>query len=145
MQTVAEAPNNELWDLSISEVRGLLETKKVSPVELTEASLARIAAVNDKLHAFITVTPDTARSHAKLSEQRFMKGQPLSEFDGIPFALKDNIETAGIRSTSHSKLLIDNIPTEDATVAAKLNAAGGILLHGGSGLRRRALRQHARR
>jgi aspartyl-tRNA(Asn)/glutamyl-tRNA(Gln) amidotransferase subunit A len=115
-------------DLSILDMSSLFAEKKLSPVEVTSAYLARIGDINPKIHAFVTVTADTAVSAAKASEARYMKGAALGPFDGIPFALKDNVETAGIRSTSHSKLLINNVPTEDACVAAKLSAAGGVLI-----------------
>jgi aspartyl-tRNA(Asn)/glutamyl-tRNA(Gln) amidotransferase subunit A len=127
MPTARDAPT-DLCSLSIQEARGLLELKEVSPVELTDASLKRISTIDRKLHAFITVTADVARDQARLSEARHMNGRTIGPFDGIPFALKDNVETKGIRSTSHSKLLIDNVPGEDAHVAAKLLSAGGILI-----------------
>jgi len=119
---------SDLGDLTSSETGVLLRAGKISPVELVEDALDRIGSINPKLHAFITVTAETARKQAKASEARFKAGTPIGPFDGIPFALKDNVETAGIRSTSHSKLLIDNTPKQDAHVAAMLTAAGGILL-----------------
>lgn len=128
MSNTREADSTNLCNLSICEAGTLLSSKKVSPVELTDAALKRIASVDPKLHAFITVLGDDARRQAKLAEARHMKGEAIGPFDGIPFALKDNVETKGIRSTSHSKLLIDNIPKEDAHVAAKLLDAGGILI-----------------
>lgn len=117
-----------LCELSVKDASVLLAAKKVSPVELVDAALKRIESVDRELHAFITVMADAARRLAKLSETRHMQGTALGPFDGIPFALKDNIETKGIRSTSHSKLLIDNIPSEDADVAVRLLGAGGILI-----------------
>ncbi|MFM9848637.1 MAG: amidase [Hyphomicrobiaceae bacterium] len=118
----------DLTDLTIADAGKLLEQREVSPVELVDAALARIERLNPELHAFITVTADAARAKARDAETRIGKGGYRGGFDGIPFALKDNVETAGIRSTSHSKLLFDNVPTEDATVAANLSSAGGILV-----------------
>ncbi|MBS0240784.1 MAG: Asp-tRNA(Asn)/Glu-tRNA(Gln) amidotransferase subunit GatA [Proteobacteria bacterium] len=118
----------QVTDLSIAEAARQFRTGSLSPVDVAEATLARIEAVNPKLSAYITVTSDVALNAAKASEARFKAGKPLGPFDGIPFALKDNVETAGIRSTSHSKLLFDNVPKEDAHVAAKLTSAGGVLL-----------------
>lgn len=118
----------DLTDLTIAESARLLEQRVVSPVELVDAALGRIEQLNPTLHAFITVTADTARAQARDAEARIAKGGYRGSFDGIPFALKDNIETMGIRSTSHSKLLLDNIPSEDAAVAVKLANAGGILI-----------------
>lgn len=128
MSTERASEPSSLCHLSIVETGKLLAAKKLSPVEVVDAALDRIATVDPKLHSFITVTPEAARHQAKLSEARYMKGAAIGAFDGIPFALKDNIETRGIRSTSHSKLLLDNIPQEDAHVAGMLGGAGGILL-----------------
>ena len=119
---------SDLADLSIRDMSELFRAKKLSPVEVVDAAVTRITAINPKLHAFITVTAETAKAAARASEARHMNGASLGPFDGIPFALKDNIETQGIRSTSHSKLLIDNVPAEDAHVAAKLAGAGGVLV-----------------
>ncbi len=120
--------SSQLTDLSIVELNSLYAAKSLSPVDVTEATLKRIEDVDANLHSFITVTAGAARTAAKASEERYRAGTPIGPFDGIPFALKDNVETAGIRSTSHSKLLFDNVPTEDAHVAARLKAAGGILI-----------------
>jgi aspartyl-tRNA(Asn)/glutamyl-tRNA(Gln) amidotransferase subunit A len=128
MSIVETASQSELCGLSVKAMGALLSTKKVSPVELVDAALERIADVDGQIHAFISVASESARAQAKLSEARHMNGTAIGPFDGIPFALKDNIETRGIKSTSHSKLLIDNVPKEDAHIAAKLSGAGGILL-----------------
>lgn len=125
---MSAAASTDLCDLSVREAGELLSARKVSPKELAEAALARIEIVDPKLRAFITVAADTAREQAGQSEARLMKGERLGPFDGIPFALKDNIETRGIRSTSHSTLLLDNVPSKDAHVAAKLIEAGGVLI-----------------
>jgi len=128
MSTARVAEPSSLCELSIVETGQLLTAKKLSPVEVVDAALERIGAIDPRLHSFITVASETARQQAKLSEARYMRGAAIGSFDGIPFALKDNIETRGIRSTSHSKLLIDNIPEEDAHVASMLCGAGGILM-----------------
>lgn len=118
----------DLADLTVAQSGLLLERREVSPLELVDAALARIERLNPVLHAFITVTADAARARARAAEARIAKGGYRGGIDGIPFALKDNIETAGVRSTSHSRLLIDNVPREDAAVAANLANAGGILV-----------------
>jgi aspartyl-tRNA(Asn)/glutamyl-tRNA(Gln) amidotransferase subunit A len=128
MSSLGEGETTGFCDLSIREMGALFVERKLSPVEVVNAYLTRISEIDPKLHAFLTVTEDAARTAAKSSEARHAKGAALGPFDGIPFALKDNIETRGIRSTSHSKLLIDNVPSEDAHVAAKLLDAGGVLL-----------------
>ncbi len=115
-------------DLTIAEAAALLERRALSPVELVEAALGRIERLNPTLHAFITVTADTARARARAAEARIAGGGYRGGIDGIPLALKDNIETAGVRTTSHSRLLADHVPARDATVAARLAQAGGILV-----------------
>jgi aspartyl-tRNA(Asn)/glutamyl-tRNA(Gln) amidotransferase subunit A len=126
MSSVGES--SSISDFSIKELGTLFAAKKLSPVDVLDTYLARISEIDPKLHAFITVTEDVAKAAARSSEARHLKGAGLGPFDGIPFALKDNIETRGVRSTSHSKLLIDNVPSEDAHVASKLSGAGGVLL-----------------
>ncbi len=128
MASVENKSASAVFDLSIMEMSALFAEKNLSPVEVANACLSRIGEINPKIHAFITVTADTAMAAAKASEARHLKGNALGPFDGIPFALKDNVETRGIRSTSHSKLLIDNVPAQDAHVAAKLSGAGGVLI-----------------
>jgi aspartyl-tRNA(Asn)/glutamyl-tRNA(Gln) amidotransferase subunit A len=119
---------SDLCDLPLIEATALFTCGKASPVDLVESCLARIERVNSKLHSFISVCASEARADAEMSARRYASGTTLGPFDGVPFALKDNVETKNIRSTSHSKLLIDNVPAADAHVAAKLKGAGGILL-----------------
>ncbi len=125
-----EAPGTKgaLCDVPITEAVRLFSSGAATPIDLVEDCLARIDQVDHKLHSFLTVCASEARAAAELSAQRYAKGTPLGPFDGIPFALKDNVETKGIRSTSHSRLLIDNVPTADAHVATLLKNAGGVLL-----------------
>jgi aspartyl-tRNA(Asn)/glutamyl-tRNA(Gln) amidotransferase subunit A len=119
---------SDLCDLPLTEATRLFASGKASPIDLVEACLTRIERFDKKLHSFITLCASEARAEAEASARRYAKGAPLGPFDGIPFALKDNVETKGIRSTSHSKLLVDNVPAADAHVATKLKGAGGILL-----------------
>lgn len=113
---------------SIAEVSELVRQKKVSPVELTKACLKRIELLNPKLNAFITVTADSALKEAKFAETEIKKGKWKGPLHGIPIALKDNIDTAGIRTTAASGVYKDRIPTEDAEVVKKLKNAGAIFL-----------------
>lgn len=128
MSDTLSADRAHLSDLSIKRLGALFTAKELSPVDVVEATLARIAEIDPKIHSFITVTAEAARTAAKASEARYLRGAALGPFDGVPFALKDNVETCGVRSSSHSKLLIDNVPDEDAHVAAKLSGAGGVLI-----------------
>ncbi len=114
--------------LTIAEAARQIATRQLSPVELTEACLARIAALDDSLHAFIRVTPERARSEAKAAEARAMAGSRLGPLDGIPIGHKDIYATAGIPTTAHSRLLEDYIPEQDATVVRRWSAAGTVLL-----------------
>lgn len=118
---------NPLLDLSLTQVSELIKGKKVSPVELTEASLTRIDELNPHLRAFISVY-DSAREIAKASEMMMMAGHSLGPLHGVPIALKDNIALEGLRTTAGSKILADWLPDADATVAARLRSAGSIFV-----------------
>ena len=114
--------------LDIEEVSALVNSKRVSPVELTRACLARIDALNASLNAFITVTAESALADARRAEEEVRHGRWLGPVHGIPVALKDLIDTAGVRTTSGSALFKDRIPAEDATVVQRLKRAGAIVL-----------------
>jgi len=113
---------------TIAEAASLIAARQLSPVELTQACLDRIAALNDTLSAFIVVTPERALEQARAAEARVMKGEPLGKLDGIPIAHKDIYQTRGIATTAHSKLLQGWIPEEDATTVRSLAAAGTVML-----------------
>jgi aspartyl-tRNA(Asn)/glutamyl-tRNA(Gln) amidotransferase subunit A len=117
-----------LLDLSLSEASGLVRTKEVSPVELVDACLTQIDAVNDDLRAYIAVYADEARQVAKAAETMLMAGHRLGALHGVPIALKDNIGLSGLVTTAGSKILADWRPDEDATVAERLKGAGAIIL-----------------
>ena len=114
--------------LTIAEASKLIERRKLSPVELTEAYLARIEALDHLLDSFVTLTADRARAEAKAAEASIMASGPISRLHGIPYCLKDIFETAGIRTTAMSKLLANHVPTRDSFCQEKLVAAGGVLL-----------------
>src|SRR5277367_3906001 len=118
----------ELAFFTIAEASNLIATRKLSPVELTEAYLARIEALDHLLDSFVTLTAARARAEAKAAEATIMASGPVSRMHGIPYCLKDIYETAGIRTTAMSKLLADNVPTRDSFCQEKLIAAGGVLL-----------------
>jgi aspartyl-tRNA(Asn)/glutamyl-tRNA(Gln) amidotransferase subunit A len=119
---------------SIEEIGKLFRKRKLSPVELTKLMLARIELLNPKLNAYITVTYEVALAQAKRAESelyapRGRKGnRDRGPLHGIPISLKDNINTAGIRTTAGSKILKDFIPKEDAVVVAQLKQAGAVIL-----------------
>jgi aspartyl-tRNA(Asn)/glutamyl-tRNA(Gln) amidotransferase subunit A len=119
---------NDLAGLTIMEAGQLLRNKSVSPVDLTRACLKRIETYNPKLNAFITVTDSEALEAARAIEAEQERGKWRGPLHGIPIALKDNIDTAGTRTTAASGLFKDRVPLEDAEVVRKLKAAGAVLL-----------------
>src|SRR5258705_3279152 len=119
---------SELAYLGIAEAAELLRAGKLSPVTYTEALIDRIARLDGRFHAFIRPTPDLAVAAAKDAEREIAAGRWRGPLHGIPFALKDIIDWAGLPTTAHSKLLIDNIASRDAFVSQRLRAAGGIML-----------------
>ncbi len=114
--------------LTIAEAASLIAARKLSPVELTQTCLDRIAALNDTLHAFIVVTPERALEQARDAEARMMKGETLGRLDGIPIAHKDIYQTRGIATTAHSKMLKGWVPEEDAVTVRTLAEAGTVML-----------------
>src|SRR5690242_17626566 len=114
--------------LTIAEASQLIAERKLSPVELTQACLDRMAQLDDTLHAFILPTPDRAMADARASEARVMAGNALGPLDGIPIGHKDIYNTAGIRTTGHSRVLEHNVPTRDGTVVRKWAEAGTVLM-----------------
>jgi aspartyl-tRNA(Asn)/glutamyl-tRNA(Gln) amidotransferase subunit A len=106
----------------------LIATKQVSPVEVVRAHLDRIAAVDSKLRAFITVCADSALESARAAEADLMAGRGVGRLHGVPWAPKDLYSTRGVRTTGGSKILADSVPSEDSTVVARLARAGAILL-----------------
>ena len=113
---------------SILKTGQLLRNGSVSPVELTTDCLARIDKLNSRLNAFITVTADSALAAAREAENEIRRGHWRGPLHGIPLALKDLIDTAGVRTTAASLLFKDRIPTKDAEVVRRLRAAGAMLL-----------------
>ncbi|GAC1585645.1 MAG: amidase [Sphingomicrobium sp.] len=122
------AASGSLEFLNIHAASALVRDKKVSPVELTQVCLDRIARLNPTLNAFITVTADSALAEARQAEAEIQQGRWRGSLHGIPIALKDLIDTAGVRTTAASGLFKDRIPTEDAAVVHRLKAAGAVLL-----------------
>jgi aspartyl-tRNA(Asn)/glutamyl-tRNA(Gln) amidotransferase subunit A len=114
--------------LTIAEASKLIAAKKLSPVELTQTCFERVRAMDSTLHAFLLPTEERAMADAKAAEARTMAGSSRGPLDGIPIAHKDIYNTAGIRTTAHSKLLEDNVPDADGTVVKKWAAAGTVMM-----------------
>ncbi|HEX3860472.1 MAG TPA: amidase [Stellaceae bacterium] len=113
---------------TIAEAARLIAGRRLSPVELTQACLDRVAAYDAKLHAFVHLTAERALSEARAAEAAIMAGGSLGKLHGIPIGLKDIVDTEGIPTTCQSKILQDNIPDRDATCAELLAAAGTVLV-----------------
>ncbi|HEX3861651.1 MAG TPA: amidase [Stellaceae bacterium] len=113
---------------SIAEAGRLIASGALSPVALTEAALARAVALNPKLDAFIEITAERARAAAKRAEAEIAGGRRRGPLHGIPYGLKDIYDAAGLRTTAHSRLLLDNIAVTDAVTTARLEAAGMVLI-----------------
>ena len=118
----------ELPFLTAIQLSKLIETKEVSPVEATQAYLDRIQEVDPKLNSYITITGEQALEAARQAEQEIAEGVHRGPLHGVPMAVKDQFNTAGVPTTGSSSILRDNVPAEDATVITKLKNAGAILL-----------------
>jgi aspartyl-tRNA(Asn)/glutamyl-tRNA(Gln) amidotransferase subunit A len=118
----------ELDNLTIAETASKIQSRRVSPLELTRLFLERIERFNPTLNAYITVTADDALAEAEKAEEEISRGRYRGPLHGIPFSIKDNIATKGVRTTAGSKILADWKPDHDATVVAKLRDAGAIIL-----------------
>src|SRR5271166_5987516 len=117
----------DLNKLTITQARNLLRRREISAVELARACLDRIAQVEPRIHAFITVTADEALRQAGDADKRIKAGDapPLC---GIPIGIKDVYCTAGVRTTCGSKILDNFVPPYDATAVAKLRAQGAVFV-----------------
>src|SRR5712692_2879269 len=114
--------------MTIAELARLYRKRELSPVEATKALFQRIAAHDGKLHSFLLLTEEAALAEAQAAERELMEGRPRGPLHGIPYALKDIIETAGIRTTGHSKLRENHVPEADADIVTRLKAGGGVML-----------------
>jgi aspartyl-tRNA(Asn)/glutamyl-tRNA(Gln) amidotransferase subunit A len=118
----------ELTELSIAELAPRLRERKLSPVELTEAYLQRIERLDGQLNSFIRVLPDEARAAARSAETQIGRGDWRGPLHGVPLGIKDLFDVAGVPNTLGSKVLLDNVPTTDATVVQRLRQAGAVIL-----------------
>ena len=114
--------------MTLKRASDLIRAKAVTSVALTHACLARIEKLQPLLNAYITVTGDQALAQARTLDDELKHGKWRGPLHGVPIALKDNIDTAGVRTTGASQLFQDRVPTEDAEVVRRLKNAGAILL-----------------
>ena len=124
----APAQSRDLASLTLKQASDLLRRKDASPVQLTEACLARIDRHDKAINAFITVTREQALKAARDMEAEIRRGMRRGPLHGIPIALKDNIDTAGVRTTAASGVFKDRVPGEDADVVIRLKKAGAVVL-----------------
>jgi aspartyl-tRNA(Asn)/glutamyl-tRNA(Gln) amidotransferase subunit A len=124
----ALAQSQDVAAMTLKEASEQLRRRAVSAVELTQACLKRIETYNPTLNAFITVTADQALTTAREMDAERQRGRWRGPLHGVPIALKDNLDTAGIRTTAASELFKDRVPPEDAEVVRRLKAAGAILV-----------------
>jgi aspartyl-tRNA(Asn)/glutamyl-tRNA(Gln) amidotransferase subunit A len=143
MPSSASHPSPHLPFEDLASASQAVQKKQVSPVELTEVCLARIETLNPVVNAFITVTAESAIAEAKAAESQISRGEWKGPLHGMPLAVKDLAETAGVRTTAASAVLEHYVPSDDAEVVRRLRKAGAILLgklnlhefaYGGSGL-----------
>ena len=123
-----QTAGSNLTSLTLRQASDLLRKKGVTSVALTQACLARIEKYQPALNAFITVTAEKALAQAREMDAEIKAGKWRGPLHGVPIALKDNIDTAGIRTSAASALFADRVPTEDAEVVRRLKAAGAVML-----------------
>jgi aspartyl-tRNA(Asn)/glutamyl-tRNA(Gln) amidotransferase subunit A len=126
-QTSGTTPDNPA-KLSLREASAALRARRLSPVDLTRACLERMEALNPTLNAFITVTAEPALAQARELEGEIARRKWRGPLHGIPIALKDNIDTAGVRTTAAAAAFAERVPAADAEVTRRLREAGAILL-----------------
>src|SRR5713101_237095 len=114
--------------LTIAEAARLIEKRELSPVELIDSRLDRIARLDGRLHSFIRVLADAARHEARATEAEIAAGKYRGPLHGIPIGLKDIYETAGVATTGHSKVMQDHVPQKDAFSVQRLREAGAIVV-----------------
>ena len=113
--------------LTIAEASRLIEQKKLSPVELTTELIRRAQGIDPQLNTYLLLTAERALDQARQAEREIAAGNYRGPMHGVPFGLKDIYSTAGIRTTGHSRICLDTVPTTDATTVKKLYEAGAVL------------------
>ena len=119
---------SELPFLSAGDLSRLIQSKEVSPVEVTEAYLDRITSLDHRFNSYLTVMREQALVDAQQAEEDIASGQHKGPMHGVPVAVKDQFWSRGVRSTGGSRILADFVPDEDATVIANLRKAGAVVL-----------------
>ena len=121
-------PDTPLHFKTVSEVAALIESKELSPVELTEAMINRIESLDGQYKSYATVTADHAKASAQAAEKEILAGRYLGPLHGVPIAVKDLCFTKGVRTMGGARVLRDHVPDFNGTVVEKLESAGAVLL-----------------
>ena len=121
-------PNDDLAFASTSDLRGLIDSRRVSIVELTEMFLRRIEALDPTLNAYLTVTGEETLISARAAEGALLRGEKRGPLHGIPISIKDLEITRGTRSTMGSAVFRDHVPDQDSAVVERVRASGAIIL-----------------
>src|ERR1044072_8709354 len=115
-------------ELGIVALTGAYRASQIDPIDTTKAYLTHIARDDSALHSYITVAGDSALEQAEESRRRWIAGRPLGPLDGVPIAIKDNIDVAGIPCTAGTAAFRARVPEADAHVAARLKQLGAVIL-----------------
>lgn len=118
----------EIYYADAAELARRITAKELSPVEVMQAHIDRIEAVNPKLNAIVNLQADPAMERAKEAEAAIVRGESWGPLHGVPFTIKDCIDNKGVKTTRGSKLFEDHFPSDDATVVKRLLNAGGIFM-----------------
>ncbi|MFE7423723.1 amidase [Rhodococcus sp. NPDC057529] len=118
----------ELYEMSLSDLAETVRTRRASPVEVIESSLTRLEQVEPAITAFATITAELALEQAATAEQEIANGRYRGPLHGIPLAVKDIFDTAGVRTTCSSRQRADNVPEVDSAAVAQLRTAGMIVV-----------------
>src|SRR3990170_4665557 len=108
------SPSMDLISLTLAQAADLVRRREVSAVELTQAHLERIPALDGRLNCFITLTPEAALQRARQADVELRQGEDRGPLHGLPLALKDLYETAGVRTTAGSRFFADHVPEQDS-------------------------------
>jgi amidase len=127
-ETIPTKSTDELIYASATALAKAIREKKVSAEEVVTAYLQRIEAINPTLNAVVQLTADTARAQAREADAALARGEAKGPLHGVPFTVKDNIETAGVICAVGTKGRAAFAPAQDATIVARLRAAGAIML-----------------
>ena len=117
-----------LWAITLAEASARIANQTLSPSDLLEAYLERIAAVDERIHSYIHVAAAQARIAAEQAGKDIAAGHWKGPLHGLPFAVKDNYDVAGMPATAGSRLRLQHVPLQDATLVQQLKAAGAILI-----------------